>query len=37
MRRHVPMIQDVTEREDQKTKEVQTSFSPYLKSRMDKA
>ena len=33
------MIQDETEREreDQKPKEVQISFSPYLKSRTDKA
>ena len=37
MRRLVPMIQDETEREDQKPKEVQISFSPYLKSRTDKA
>ena len=37
MRRHVPMIQDETEREDQKPKEVQSIFSPYLKSRTDKA
>ena len=33
MRRQVPMRQ----REDQKPKEVQISFSPYLKSRTDKA
>ena len=31
------MLQDETEREDQKPKEVQISFSPYLKSRTDKA
>ena len=37
MRRQVPMIQDETEREDQKPKEVRVSFSPYLKSRTDKA
>ena len=37
VRRQVPMIQDETEREDQKPKEVQISFSPYLKSRTDKA
>ena len=37
MRRQVPTIQDETEREDQKPKEVQISFSPYLKSRTDKA
>ena len=37
MRRQVPMIQDETEREDQKPKGVQISFSPNLKSRTDKA
>ena len=36
MQKQVAMIQDETEREDQKSKEVQISFSPYLKSRTDK-
>ena len=36
IRSQVPMIQDETQK-DQKPEEVQVSFSPYLKSRTDKA
>ena len=35
MRRQVPLIQEM--QKDQKPEEVQTSFSSYLKGRMDKA